>query len=132
MVETARPLVLAIDDDPAVLSALSRVLGREPYDFIPFSDPDEALELVRTREVTLVLADYRMPTLSGTGFLQVVKATSPATIRMMLTAYPRSTWVIRAWENDLMEQVLEKPWDNEALRLTIRSRLFGAGAPAHP
>lgn len=130
MVEAVRPLVIAVDDDPSVLSALARLLSREPYEFIPTSDPDEALEIVRTREVSLVLADYRMPQLSGTGLLQVVKATSPSTIRVMLTAYPRSTWVLRAWEMELMQDVLEKPWDNEELRRAIRTRLFGAEEPA--
>ena len=129
MVE-ARPLVLAVDDDPSVLSALALVLSKEPYEFIATADPDQALELIRTRDVSLVLADYRMPALSGTGLLQVVKATSPSTIRVMLTAYPRSTWVLRAWEMELMEDVLEKPWDNDELRRAIRTRLFGAEEPA--
>jgi response regulator RpfG family c-di-GMP phosphodiesterase len=130
MVEAVRPLVVAVDDDPAVLSALTRLLINEPYEFISTVDPDRALELVRTRDVSLLLADYRMPQLSGTGLLQVVKATSPATIRVMLTAYPRSTWVLRAWEMELMEDVLEKPWDNDELREAIRSRLFGTKEPA--
>ena len=118
-----RPLVVAIDDDPAVLSALTRLLDDEPYEFVPTGDPDEALDLVRTRRVSLLLADYRMPRLSGTSLLQVVKATSPETIRMLLTAYPKATWVIRAAEMELMESVLEKPWDNDGLRATIRERL---------
>jgi DNA-binding NtrC family response regulator len=123
-----RPLVVAIDDDPAVLSALTRLLDDEPYEFVSTGDPDEALNLVRTRRVTLLLADYRMPRLSGTGLLQVVKATSPKTIRVLLTAYPKATWVMRAAEMDVMESVLEKPWDNDGLKATIRERLFGGDA----
>lgn len=120
-----RPLVVAIDDDPSVLSALSLLLGSEPYEFVPTSNPDEALDLVRTRKVSLLMADYRMPNLSGTGLLQVVKATSPSTARMLLTAYPKATWVIRAQEMDVMEKVLEKPWDNDGLKGVIRERVFG-------
>lgn len=121
----SRPLVVAIDDDPSVLSALSLLLGGEPYEFVATTDPDAALELVRTRKVALLMADYRMPVLSGTSLLQVVKATSPSTIRLMLTAYPQATWVLRAREMDVMDLVLEKPWDNDALKETIRDRLFG-------
>jgi CheY-like chemotaxis protein len=121
----ARPLVLAIDDDPAVLSALRLLLSGEPYEFIATRDPDEALEIVRTREVSLLLADYRMPLLSGTSLLQVVKATSPSTIRFVLTAYPKATWVLRAEEMEVMERVLAKPWENDELRRTLRVRLFG-------
>ena len=122
---TRRPLVIAIDDDPAVLSALGLLLGTEPYDLFTTSDPDTALDLVRSRHVDLVIADYRMPLLSGTGLLQVVKATSPSTGRIVLTAYPRSSWVLRAREMEVMEEVLEKPWDNEELRAAIRRRLWG-------
>ena len=78
--------------------------------------------------MTLLLADYRMPRLSGTGLLQVVKATSPSTIRVLLTAYPKATWVLRAAEMEVMESVLEKPWDNDGLKATIRERLFGGDA----
>jgi response regulator RpfG family c-di-GMP phosphodiesterase len=132
MVDAIRPLVVAVDDDPAVLSALTRLLCKEPYDFVPIADPDQALEIVRTREVSLLIADYRMPSLSGTGLLQVVKATSPSTKRIMLTGYPQSTWVERAWEKKLMEAVLEKPWDNDELRRAIRSRVVGSQEPATP
>jgi CheY-like chemotaxis protein len=132
MVDGIRPLVVAVDDDPAVLSALTRLLIKEPYDFVPVADPDQALEIIRTREVTLLLADYRMPSLSGTGLLQVVKATSPGTKRIMLTGYPQSTWVERAREKKLMEAVFEKPWDNDELRREIRVRVVGTGEPAAP
>ena len=100
-----RPLVVAIDDDPAILSALRRLLSDEPYEFVSTADPDQALDLVRTRRVKLLMADYRMPILSGTGLLQVVKATSPSTIRLILTAYPQSTWVVRAKEMEVMEAI---------------------------
>lgn len=130
MVDPVRPLVVAVDDDPSVLSALTRLLSKEPYDFVPVADPDQALEIIRTREVSLLLADYRMPSLSGTGLLQVVKATSPATRRVMLTAYPQSAWVERAREKKLMEAVLEKPWDNDELRRAIRVRVVGTGKTA--
>ena len=119
----ARHLVVAIDDDPAVLAALSRLLNREAYEFVAVSDPEKALEIIHARRVALVLADYRMPLLSGTGFLQAVKAASPTTVRVMLTAYPQSSWVVRAREMELMDLVLEKPWSNDELRKIIREKI---------
>jgi len=120
-----RPLVVAIDDDPSILSALRRLLSGEPYEFVSTTDPDRALDLVRTRQVSLLMADFRMPILSGTGLLQVVKATSPSTIRFIITAYPQSTWVVRAKEMEVMEAVVEKPWNDEELKRTIRNRVLG-------
>ena len=59
---------------------------------------------------------------------RVVKATSPSTYRLMLTALPHSTWVMRAQEMGAIEKIVEKPWDNDQLRGLIRSQLFGDDA----
>ena len=69
-----RHLVICVDDDLAVLSSLRRLLRSEPYEFTATDDPEEAMLLVRTRPVSLFIADYRMPDMSGTGLLQIVKA----------------------------------------------------------
>lgn len=116
-------LVVCVDDDLAVLSALKRLLRSEPYEFFTTADPEEAMRVVRTREVSLIIADYRMPEMSGTGLLQIVKEDSPTTVRLLLTGYPRATWVLRAEEKNLMHLVCGKPWDNEELKRTILKRL---------
>lgn len=116
-------LVVCIDDDPAVLSALVRLLAREPYEFIAVGDPEEGLDLVRKRDVSLVIADQRMPVMSGTSVLQLVKAASPATVRLLLTGSPRATWVIQAQERELMDLVLGKPWDDDELKHTVLTQL---------
>jgi len=117
---TRLPLVVCIDDEPQVLGALSRLLRREPYEFRTTSDPDEALEWIRTLDVALLVVDYRMPGMSGTTILQIAKATSPRTARMMLTGYPGETLVIAAGEAGLMHLV-GKPWDDGALKSKIRN-----------
>lgn len=116
-------VVVCVDDDPSVLSALRRLLRSEPYEFLSTEDPDAAMEFVRSRDVSLFIADYRMPEMSGTGLLQLVKATSPTTVRLLLTGYPRATWVLQAEERELMHMVFGKPWDNDELKLAIRRRL---------
>src|SRR5438093_38367 len=82
------PLVVVVDDEPWVLSSLRRLLRAEPYTLETTTETEEALEWVRTRKVSLILADYRMPGLCGTSVLQLVKASSPHTIRILLTDYP--------------------------------------------
>src|SRR5260221_4905941 len=115
---TRLPLVVCVDDEPQVLGALSRLLRREPYEFRTTSDPDEALEWIRTLEVALLVVDYRMPGMSGTTILQIAKATSPRTARLMLTGYPGETLVIAAGEAGLMHLV-GKPWDDSAPKAKI-------------
>lgn len=119
---TTRPLVVCVDDEKPVLAALARLLRREPYDVHVTDDPEDALERVRSRPVSLLIADYRMPTISGTSLLQMVKATSPGTIRIMLTGYPEDAW-IRAAEQQGLMRICTKPWDDAALKSLIRETL---------
>src|SRR5262245_36971929 len=114
-----RPVVLCVDDEKPILSALTRLLQREPYELVTTDNPEEALDRIRSGDVSLVVADYRMPGISGTSLLQVVKATSPSTVRIMLTGYPRDAWIRSAEENGLM-RVLTKPWDDAQLKKLIR------------
>ena len=117
-----RPLVLCIDDEKPILSALTRLLKREPYDLVTTDDPEVALETIRSGRVDLIVADYRMPGISGTSLLQVVKAASPATVRIMLTGYPQDGWIRAAEENGLM-RVCTKPWDDAEFKQLIRTQL---------
>lgn len=77
---------------------------------------------MRTGEVSVLVADYRMPGMSGTMLLQLAKAFSPRTRRIMLTGYPGETLLISAGEVGLRDLV-GKPWDDEALKGLIRNRL---------
>jgi len=125
----AGPLVVCVDDEPQILSSLARLLRREPYRLRTTTDPEEALEWIRVEDVALLVADYRMPGMSGTTLLQIAKASSPGTARMMLTGYPGETLIITAGEAGLMHLV-GKPWDDEALKGKIRGLLTMRGDPA--
>jgi CheY-like chemotaxis protein len=129
--EAGRPLVVCVDDEAPVLAALSRVLRDEPYEFRTTTDPEEALDWVRSQAVSVIVADYRMPQMSGTTLLQLTKAASPRTARMMLTGYPGETLVLSAGEAGLMHLVA-KPWDDGALKQKIRGLLSGREEEAGP
>jgi DNA-binding NtrC family response regulator len=122
--DVGRPLVVCVDDEPGILAALARLLRAEPYEFRTTSDPEEALDWVRTQEVSVLVADYRMPLMSGATLLQLAKAASPRTARMMLTGYPGETLVVSAGEAGLMHLV-GKPWDDAALKRKILGLLSG-------
>lgn len=125
--DTAKPIVLCVDDDPPVLAALARALRREPYEVITTDDPEEALEILERSNVRVIIADQRMPQLAGTELLKKVRRHSPATARMILTAYPDTT-AIRERIHQGAHRLLTKPWKDEELKRTIRELL----APPHP
>ena len=119
-----RPLVVCVDDEPQILGALSRLLRKEPYEVWTTSDPDEALDWVRNKDVSLIVADYRMPVMSGTTLLQIARASSPQTARLMLTGYPGESLVISAGEAGLMH-LMGKPWNDDKLKTVIQNLIAG-------
>jgi response regulator RpfG family c-di-GMP phosphodiesterase len=117
-----RHVVVCVDDEPAILSALRRSLRSEPYELLTTESPQSALKWVWTRDVSLVITDQRMPGMEGTELLEEVVRRSPSTARIILTAYPGDTITkprLRSWT----ECMISKPWDNIMLRKTIRQML---------
>lgn len=117
-------LVLIVDDDPQVLSALRRLLEREPYDVVTTDRPHLALEWVKMKPVSLVICDHRMPEMPGAFLLGEVSEKSPSTARVLLTAYPEAVSSIEAAARRF-DCIVTKPWDDEMLKRTVRWLLHG-------
>jgi CheY-like chemotaxis protein len=114
--------VVLVDDDPAVLASLRRVLRAEPYDLLATCSPVEALEWIRRGGVSLMLVDQRMPGMCGTDVAECVARISPRTVRVMLTGYPGNALVQHGLDTKV-QWLIGKPWNDQALRLTIRRLL---------
>jgi thioredoxin reductase (NADPH) len=114
-----RPAILAVDDEPAVLAAVARDLRRgfgEEYRILRAQSGSEALELlreVRTRgdQVALLIADQRMPGMSGTDYLVEARKLAPEAKRVLLTAYADTEAAISAINDVALDYYLLKPWD---------------------
>ena len=116
-----RHVVVCVDDEPAILSALRRSLRSENYEILTTESPEHALRWVGTRDVSLVITDQRMPLMAGTELLEEVSRRSPSTARIILTAYSGDTMSpgLRHWT----ECMVSKPWDNTMLRKIIKQLL---------
>ncbi|HWK30322.1 MAG TPA: FAD-dependent oxidoreductase [Solirubrobacter sp.] len=114
-----RPAIVAVDDEPAVLAAVARDLRRrfgEHYRIVRATSGDEALgalrELVaRGEQVALLVADQRMPGLSGTEYLVQARQLVPDAKRVLLTAYADTEAAIQAINEVDLDYYLLKPWD---------------------
>ena len=65
-----RPKILLVEDDPQVVTALTRVLGDEGYDVIHALDGTKGLSLATAEPCDLVITDFKLPGLSGMELLQ--------------------------------------------------------------
>src|SRR5438270_8330335 len=114
-----RPAIVAVDDEPAVLAAVARDLRRgfgERYRVMRAPSGAEGLELLkqlRTRgdQVALLVADQRMPGLSGTDYLVKAREVVPEAKRVLLTAYADTQAAIQAINEVALDYYLLKPWD---------------------
>ncbi|UCE87069.1 MAG: response regulator [Deltaproteobacteria bacterium] len=114
----ARRLLL-VDDEARILSSLRRALRREGYEVHTAESPDEALRALDAGSFDLILADYRMPGMTGVEFLARAAERWPDAVRILLTGW--SEQVPRAaLEAAGVRALLEKPWDPEALKRVIR------------
>src|SRR6476659_7117168 len=114
-----RPAIVAVDDEPAVLAAVARDLRRgfgERYRILRATSGAEALELlaeVRRRgdAVAMLIADQRMPGMSGTDYLTKARTLVPDAKRVLLTAYADTEAAIAAINDVALDYYLLKPWD---------------------
>ena len=118
-----KPEVLVIvDDEEMVLTSLNSFLALETeYEVKTFTKPAEALAYLEENDVDLVISDYLMPEMDGITFLGLVRDAKPEVPRIILTGYSDKENAIKAINEVGLFQYIEKPWDNDDLRLIIRN-----------
>jgi len=120
----SKPRVVIVDDDKLTLTTLRRVLSfDDEYDLATFSSPRAALDYLKTISVDVVISDFLMPEMSGLDFLKEVKRLIPDVPRILITGYADKENAINAINEVGLFQYIEKPWDNEHLKLVIRNAL---------
>lgn len=115
--------VLLVDDEPNVLSGLTRLLRKEPYGILTANTAEEAAQLLENNSVDLIVSDEEMPGMSGTEFLARVAGEYPDTIRIVLTGRPTLPTALRAINEGKVYQFLTKPCNEIDLAITIRRAL---------
>lgn len=117
--QSKKPVILTVDDDPAVSRAVARDLRShygERYRIVRAESGSDALDTLnqlklRGETVAVFVADYRMPQMSGIEFLEEAMHVYPLARRVLLTAYADTHAAIDAINVVDLDHYLLKPWD---------------------
>ena len=121
--------VLFVDDEVRLLQGLRRKLRfmREAWDMEFVNSAKEALAHIDRNNIDVVVADMRMPEMSGAAFFETVQETYPETIRIMLSGYAENENILKAV--GATHQFLAKPCDSQQIvgainnSINLRARL---------
>lgn len=114
--------VLVVDDDEAVLAAVQDALGFEGYDVLQGRHGAEALALLGSRRVDMILLDLRMPVMHGWAFAEAYRALpgpqAPLVVFSAATEVDRwarqvgaDAWLPKPFELDDLLALVEKLCD---------------------
>jgi len=115
--------VLIVDDEANILRSLERTLRNEEYKVLTAGSAAEALDILETTTVDLIVSDLGMPGMNGLDLLKIVKEKHPAVARIVLTGQSDTPTVLRAINEGEVYRFFTKPWDNEEIKVSIRQTL---------
>jgi CheY-like chemotaxis protein len=101
--------VLFVDDDEAILRSLERGLLDESYNKLFAKSGKEALEVLKQKDVHVIVADMCMPEMTGLELLQIARKQYPDIIAIVLTGYELDAELQEAVENREVFRLVAKP-----------------------
>jgi DNA-binding NtrC family response regulator len=119
MIDMTRHPVLIVDDEPDILYSLRDLLRRE-FDLHTALNAHQALQILEWQPIHVVLADQRMPGVTGVDLLDRIRREHPEVVRLIFTGYADIKAVIDAINKGSVYHYLTKPWDPDELRLVLR------------
>jgi PAS domain S-box-containing protein len=112
-----KPKVLVVDDEPQILESIHDLL-EDDFDVMVSTDAAEAVEFLKSAQIAVILADQRMPKLTGGEFLAKAREICDAT-RILITGYVDIDALIRAVNDGQIHSYVPKPWEPANLKVTV-------------
>ena len=116
--EKSLPPILYIDDEQDNLTVFYSAFRRNFKVYLA-SSGQEGIEIMKMHTIHLVIADQRMPEMTGIEFLERIRKEYPDCIRMVLTGYTDVEAIIQAINKGQVYRYITKPWNKDDLKLTI-------------
>lgn len=113
-----KPRILLVDDEERILRTLTMLLKMQ-YQVFSTTDGNEALKILKTEKIHVLISDQRMPLMVGTELLRQAKNLSPQTMRILLTGYADVDAALDSVNEGEIFRYINKPWGPKELRDTV-------------
>jgi signal transduction histidine kinase len=122
--EQTKDSILYIDDEVENLRGF-QFLYKNIYNIYLAQSAEEGFEILKTKqEIKLILADQRMPKMTGVDFFEITSDLYPNIVRIVITGFSDIEAIIKAINKGKIFQYVTKPWDKEELRLIIDKAIW--------
>lgn len=109
-------LIVCVDDDPMVLATIARALRPTGYEIRTTPSATQALSWIAQEDVSVMVADYEMPEMSGAELAAAARRVRPETVRILLTGQTSLETAIDSIHRGEVFRFLTKPFAVETLR----------------
>jgi two-component system NtrC family response regulator len=118
--------ILVVDDEKNYLVVLSAFLSEEGYESLTVNNAQDALEIVESTDLDLVLTDMKMPSMDGIELLRRIKEKAPDLPVVMMTAYGTVEKAVEAMQLGAFN-FIQKPFQNQTLKQIVDKgvRIYG-------
>lgn len=123
-VDSQRPAILLVEDDPAVVNALTFSLELEGFDVCAYADGETLLSSTPLPTRGCLVLDYHLPGMDGLNLLERLRAANVTLPAILITTNPRKALLAQAAEAGA--EIIEKPLLTDALRDSVRTALAAA------
>ncbi|AYM60913.1 response regulator (plasmid) [Agrobacterium fabrum] len=120
-----KPVLLFVDDEERIVKLL-KIMFRSEYEVYTATSAREALAVLETIPVDVLISDQRMPEITGIQLLSQVRERWPETVRLLLTGYSDLVAIVGAVNEGEVYRFINKPWNQAELRAVIAEAVDSA------
>ncbi len=115
--------ILIVDDERSVLRSLERLFFDDDYEILTAESGEQGLGVLEKEYCPIIIADYRMPGMTGVEFLREVRKKLPQTVRLVLSGYADVASIVEAINVGEIYKFMPKPWNDEELKVTVANAI---------
>src|SRR4026209_2178638 len=119
---TPKTRLLILDEDRIILQSLSQFLRREGYEIRATDNPDEALRMLESEPIEILIADVNMPGIKPAEFLRTIKRVAPYVVVIVITGYGSIEGAVEATKMGAFDY-LTKPIIDDEIRVVVEKAI---------